>query len=468
MNIEDLSWQCWNLGGVDPRMVESLLEAGELELVIRAAEERADWFCAQAAARALCAAGESERALELLDPFVHAGWEAAEWLSGEIMVQRGEADDALAMLHPDAAGLRSGRTCRKYAQLLVQAGQVDAAIDVLIPHLGESWLLTALVELTEGQGRDERVLDLLAPRHEEEGDAEDEPEWDGDTRCLDDGWEQDVLRARVLERAGRADEAIRGLGACVAVGCHTLNLHEAYAELLARHGRFDELRALVAGPRGGQAVEAFTGALEGLGRAAEAEAVLRERIDTHDHSGDRGLLMALLARQGRVDDAVEAGRPTFRYFDCGNHLQWALDLLVEDGRPDHALDLLDELRRAEAYDDDHPILDPVRRIRLLGAAGRYPEAVAGVTALDEREPGEWDVLLAQLLENDGRPEEAAALLRSSPYRFASGPLAQLLLRQGLPAEAVAALPTVAEERAAAERREQEIERRRGPVGGADA
>ncbi|MFF2751755.1 tetratricopeptide repeat protein [Kitasatospora sp. NPDC058048] len=469
MNIEDLWWQCWNLGGISPRMVESLLGAGELELVIRAAQERADWFCAKAAARELSTAGESERALELLDPFVHAGWEAAEWLSAEIMVRRGEADDALTMLRPDVAGLNSGETCRKYAQLLVQAGRVDEAIDVMVPHLGESWLLTALVEMTEGQGRDERVLELLAPRAEEEWDEEDGPEWDGNAQCLDDGWDREVLRARVLERAGRADEAIRGLSACVAVGRHhTLNLYEAYAELLARNGRLEELRTLVAGPRGGSAVEAFAGALERLGRAAEAEAVVRERIDAHDHSGDRGALMALLARQGRVDEAVEAGRPTFHYFDCGSHLQWTLDLLVEDGRPERAPALLDELRHADTYADDHPVLDPARRIRLLGAAGQYAEAIAGATALDQHEPGERDVLLAQLLDGDGRPEEAVILLRSSPYRFAPGPLAELLIRQGRPAEAIAALPTIAEERAAAEQRERETKRHRdrGPLNGA--
>lgn len=444
MNIDDLSWQGRNHGGVSPRMVRTLLGLGQLELLIQAAQERGDWNCAQAAARELCAAAEFERALALLVPFTDVGWRAAEWTTAEIMIRRGEGDEALAMVRPDAAERGDGHACARYAELAVMAGRCDEAMGVLTPHLGESWLLSHLIEVTEGQGRDDEVLDLLARAAERA---------EGESTGRLDGWQVLLVIAQVLERAGRADEAVDVLRAEMASGRrHPLNFPEYYAKLLARQGLIEELGSLAAGEHYA-AFDVYAKALEDAGRAPEAEALLRERIGAHDHPKDRVALIHLLVRQGRIDEAVETGRPTYGYYDCWNLLHWALELLVDDGRPGRALELLEEF--AGVYAEGHP--DGVLHLRLwlLGEAGRCPESIAQAIALNEEEPGEWDTALARLLERDGQLEAALALLRSSTHHLADLDLADMLIQHGRPAEALAATLTIAEGRAAAERRERE-------------
>ncbi|MFF2750157.1 hypothetical protein ACFVVA_32045, partial [Kitasatospora sp. NPDC058048] len=108
MNIDDLSWQARHHGGVYPRMVRTFLDLGQVELLVRAAQERGDWNCAEAAARELCAAGEFDRALALVGPFAEIGWRSAVWVTAEIMIHRGEGDEALAMVRPDEAELGDG------------------------------------------------------------------------------------------------------------------------------------------------------------------------------------------------------------------------------------------------------------------------------------------------------------------------------------------------------------------------
>lgn len=49
-------------------------------------------------------------------------------------------------------------------RLRPSAGQ--GRITVLTPHLDREWTLSTLVELTDGQGRDEQILQLIAPRAE--------------------------------------------------------------------------------------------------------------------------------------------------------------------------------------------------------------------------------------------------------------------------------------------------------------
>ncbi|MER6443487.1 hypothetical protein ABT275_45620 [Streptomyces sp. NPDC001185] len=134
VDIDDLFWQARNHGGVSPWMVRTLLDLGQLELLIQAAQECGDWNCAQAASRELCAAAEFGRALALLVPFTDVGWRAAEWATAEIMIRRGEGDEALAMVRPDAAERGDGYACARYAELAVMAGRCDGVIKVLTPH----------------------------------------------------------------------------------------------------------------------------------------------------------------------------------------------------------------------------------------------------------------------------------------------------------------------------------------------
>ncbi|MFG2908375.1 tetratricopeptide repeat protein [Kitasatospora sp. NPDC048286] len=461
INVDDLSWQARTLGGVSPRLVQTFLDLGQLELLVQAARERGDWHCAKAAARELCASGEFERALNLLDPFTDVGWRAAEWATAEIMIQQGQSDEALAMVRPDPAELGDDHVCARYAELLAKAGRTDEAVDVLVPHLGGLWIQSHLVKVTEGQGRDDRVLDVLArlaegmestpgARYAECGES--------CTAGRTDRWHVLLLISQVLERTGRTDEAVEILRTEMASGRrHPVNFPEYYAELLARRGLIEELGALAAAEPY-SAVDVFAKALEDAERAPEAEAMLRERIEAHDHPKDRAALMHLLVRQRRIDEAVETGRPTYDYYDCGNLLHWALDLLVNDGRPGRALELLEDLTGAWA--EGHPESVIQLRLWLLGEAGRCTEGIAEATARNEREPGEWDTALARLLERAGRPEEAIALLRSSTHRHAAFDLADLLARHGRPTEALAAIPTTTEQRAAADRREREAAEQR--------
>ncbi|MFD8598294.1 tetratricopeptide repeat protein [Kitasatospora sp. NPDC059646] len=449
MNVDDLSWQARTLGGVPPSVVRTLLDQGQVEHLVRAARERGDWHCAEGAVRGLCAEGEFERALALLEPFAEIGWRPAEWLTAEVMIQQGAGGEALALVRPDQARRGDGHACARYAELAVKAGQVDVAIEILAPHLGESWLLSKLVDLTEGQNRDEQVLDLLDQALE--GAAGD---W---CRGGLGRWEVLIGTARVLERAGRGGEAVDLMRAELGRNRQLpLNFPEHYANLLARQGRIEELAELAA--REPHVVPRYTQALEETGRAPEAEALLRGRIAAHDGANDRVALMHLLARQGRIDEAVETGRPTYDYYDCWNQIHWALELLAADGRPGQALALLESLTGAWA--EGHP--DTVRHLRLwlLGEDGRCADGIAEATALGAQEPDEWDTALAALLERDGRPDAAAALLRSSAHRRAPFELADLLARHGRPAEALAAVPSIAEERASTARREREQERAR--------
>ncbi|AYG85046.1 hypothetical protein DWB77_07262 [Streptomyces hundungensis] len=69
LNIDGLEWQADRIEGVPPRLVDSLLEHGHVDLVARAAAERGDWFCAQGAVRALQAVGEVDRAWAVMKPW---------------------------------------------------------------------------------------------------------------------------------------------------------------------------------------------------------------------------------------------------------------------------------------------------------------------------------------------------------------------------------------------------------------
>ncbi|MEV7864403.1 hypothetical protein AB0O86_38160 [Streptomyces hirsutus] len=266
----------------------------------QAAVERGEWFCAKGAADGWCQAGEFERALEVMEPFVAAGWEPALWAKADILLRAGRTEEALDLVRPDEADRASQAECRDFAELLV-------------PHIDGSWILSVLVEITEGRDRDERVLELIAPHADSARRARDEGRWNHPF------WEAQELQARVLERAGRAEEAIRILGQDMAARRFlTQNTLIAYAELLARYGRLDELRELSTGQDAHTVLDIYAGALREHGRAEEAETVMRDAIAADDQVGYRAWLSSTLLRDGRLDDAIAVAEPGFSQFSRRN------------------------------------------------------------------------------------------------------------------------------------------------------
>ncbi|MFC8464548.1 hypothetical protein [Streptomyces sp. NPDC057250] len=428
-----------------------LLEHDRLGLVIQAAKERGEWFCAERAAQELCRSGQFGRALEVMEPFAATGWQAALWAKAEILVRAGRADEAWDLVCPDEEGRASPYVCRNAAELLAKAGRVDEAIDLLVPHTGEGWIRTVLVEITEGRGGDERVLELIAPHAEAARRSRDEGRRDysrGDAQ---------ELQAQVLERAGRADEAIRLLGEDIA-GRRFLsqNTLTAYAELLARHGRLDELSELATGQDAHSVLDTYAGALRDHGRAREAETVMRAAIAADDWVGYRAWLSSFLLRNDRLDDAIAVAEPGFSWYDCSNLLTPLVYPLLE--RPAELLYLL-----------EHPLTVPHHgheefqhwwRAFALAGLGRVEEALAVV----EAHPDPWTdsrIVRAGLLSAAGLLAEAAAELRDLDTIKAREDLFEVLVLQGQAAEAIAVHPTVAEQRAVKAKTESTLRREDG-------
>ncbi|MFI6875764.1 hypothetical protein ACIBL6_20240 [Streptomyces sp. NPDC050400] len=438
MNTDDLSWQAGNYGGLAPRKVDLLLEHGHLDLVIQAAEERGEWFCAKRAAQELCRSGEFVQALELMEPFVAAGWRPALLVKAEVLLRAGRTDGALDLVRPDEEGRTSQYVCRDFAELLVKAGRVDEAIDLLVPHLEGWWIQSVLVDITEGQGRDERVLKLIASC----ADAARQALETNRGGLIDE--EALVLQARMLERMDRVDEASRVLGADIAAKRYgTQNTLTAYAELLSRHGQLDDLRKLASGEHAHTVLDVFADALRDRGRPAEAETVMRDAIAADDWVGYRAWLSSRLLQDGRLEDAITVAEPGFSWYDCSNLLAPLVYLLFD--RPEELLHLLDHPLTVPHH--DHEEFQHSWRAFALASLGRTEEAIAVV----EAHPDPWTdprLVRAGLLNAAGHLDQAAAELRAAGTAEAREDLFEVLVKRGRAAEAVIAHPTVAEQRAA--------------------
>ncbi|MFH8582510.1 tetratricopeptide repeat protein [Streptomyces zaomyceticus] len=438
MSTDDLSWQAGNFGGLHPRKVDLLLKHGHLDLVIQVAKERGEWFCAERAAQELCRPGEFVQAMGVMKPFAAIGWRPALWAKANILLQAGRTDEALDLVRPDEEGRTSQYVCRDFAELLVRAGRVDEAIELLVPHLGGWWIQSVLAEITEGQGRDERVLKLITPHAETARQALEKNRWAStDEQVL-------ALQARMLERMDRVDEAIRVLGADIAVKRYgTQNTLTAYAELLSRHGQLDDLRELATGEHAHTVLDIFASALRDCGRAEEAETVMREAIATDDWPGYRAWLSAVLLQDGRLDDAITVAEPGFSWYDCSNLLAPLVYPLFD--RPEELLYLLDHPLTVPHH--GHEEFQHAWRAFALASLGRTAEAIAVV----EAHPDPFNdprLVRANLLSTAGHLAQAAAELRDVGTVKAREDLFEVLVKQGRAAEAVTAHPTVAEQRAA--------------------
>ncbi|MCF2526517.1 tetratricopeptide repeat protein [Yinghuangia soli] len=415
VNAEDLERQSQLYTGVPPITVDLLVEHGHLDTLVEAARA-GDWFCAQRSVRELADRGQREQAWELLAPYVETGWWDAVREAATLLQEWRRTDDALELLRGYVGGhqrFARGETAR----LLASVGRVDEAIAELRPHVHDSLLLEALVEATDAGRRDAEVIALLEP-------LADQRLRTGEPRNAA------IMLARVLDRAGRTDEATALLRAHVAATDSADNVREL-AWLLARHDRFEELYAL-ADRYADAATPALVDRLVVLDRADEAVAFLRASAARNaTWTGTR--LVMQLAELGRLAEAVEEAKPVVEKASCPCMLLGLLELLVDAERVDLALDVLDAA-------DANPALATATggtRPWLLSEAGRHEEALAAAQARSEEEYGRTGGI-ARVLEAAGRVDEAVALLEEAAETdYDDVYLARLLILTGRPREAVA-------------------------------
>lgn len=246
------------------------------------------------------------------------------------------------------------------------------------------------------------------------------------------------LRAGVLERQGRVDDALRFLLAHIDGGRGVAVNHiEQAADMLIRHGRLAAVRDLVAGGGGEFAAERLAVSLAASGETDQALAELSPFID--GGSLNAAVLAArLLAEHGRADEAIEVLRiASAAHANPDGVIDMLADLLAGQGRADEALVLADDLAGQPNWAPDEVLL---LRARALAASGQRDRAIAEIRS--HPDAGQWWVAcdLAALLADNGQPEDAIAVLRQPGCAEGGNRtvLAELLAQQGRIQEAIAA------------------------------
>ncbi|MER7339163.1 tetratricopeptide repeat protein [Streptomyces sp. NPDC000075] len=339
----------------------------------------------------------------MLAPYVATGWWTAVEAQVRLLEAWGRAEEAIAQARPYARG--GGFKLELLARLLVRHGCLDEALTRLIAGIEDPRLASALVELSEGAGRDEEIAGLLAVRIPA-GHRCEEP-WC--CRGLDPDTALGLLAA-VRERQGRVDEAIALL--------HTrqiasVNGQDQLADLLARQGRIEELRAYAGSDPHGHAVRRLAELLEESGDLDGALAVYRQPNDSPaSPSHTAHALAALLVRHGRVDEAVEVMRTLADSPDGADDsvVDMLCTLYADHGRVADGLAYLDT--RTARHDGQDETESLRLRLNLLAADGRLDEAIDLVG--EHPEGGTWATAwtLSDLLAEAGRTGEAVAVLEA--------------------------------------------------------
>jgi tetratricopeptide (TPR) repeat protein len=287
------------------------------------------------------------------------------------------------------------------------------------------------VDVAEAAGRDEDAAALLTAWIP--ADHRCDTPW-----CCRGGLDADTalgLLAKIRESQGRIDEAIALLRTRRVT---SVNGRDQLAELLARHGRIEDLRAYAALDDLGHAAQRLAEVLEERGDVEGAIAVYR-----HDEASpirrfhDPVLLAGLLSRHGRGDEAIAVLRALVD--SPGGAEDWIVDTLctlyAENGRAEEGLAHLDALK---ARRDGEEGWDFFRmRLPLMADCGLLDEAIEQARA---HEGDTWYAAwsLSDLLAETGRRVEAVAVLEQHPA-FNSSVLAQRLIDLGRINDAVRVL-----------------------------
>ncbi|MFJ3229191.1 hypothetical protein ACIPJS_38385 [Streptomyces sp. NPDC086783] len=431
MDAADLERQARTLSGcIPPPLVARLLELGH-EQEVQSQAGHGEWFCARAWAQLLGERGRQETAREVLAPYVATGWWPAAEFQAELLDGWGRAQEAIALTRPYAqAGDRMALDF--VGRLLARHGRGAEAFGLLRSGVEDWFLATALVDVAEAAGRDEDAAALLTAWIP--ADHRCDTPW-----CCRGGLDADTalgLLAKIRERQGRIDEAIALLRTRRVT---SVNGRDQLAELLARHGRIEDLRAYAALDDLGHAAQRLAEVLEERGDVEGAIAVYwHDEVSPIRRIHDPVLLAGLLSRHGRGDEAIAVLRALVD--SPGGAEDWIVDTLctlyAEHGRAEAGLAHLDALK---ARRDGEEGWDFFRmRLPLMADCGLLDEAIEQPRA--HREGDTWYAAwsLSDLLAEAGRGVEAVAVLEQHPA-FNSSVLAQRLIDLGRINDAVRVL-----------------------------
>ncbi|WP_185094975.1 lipopolysaccharide assembly protein LapB [Streptomyces sp. PanSC19] len=427
MDAADLDYRARTRSGcIPPELVARLLELGHVDVVGLQAGQ-GEWFCALAWAQSLGEQGRQTDALEVLAPYLATGWWTAVEAVAELLEGWGRVDEAVEITR---VRMEAGHpmALESYTRLLARYGRAEEAFALLRPHISESSLAVALVDVAAAAGCEEEAAALLAARTEH--------------RCSDFPWccrglDRDTaigLLATIRERQGLIDEAI----ALLRPDGNTLLNREQLAGLLARHGRLDELRAAAASDDSGYAVRRLARLLEERGDVQGAIAAYRQAGRFVAHNPNWAVELAqLLARHGRGNEAIEVMRVQA---DARNGDDWILhalsDLCLGQGHSEEGLAHLDALAGARGGEEDWDLY--WIRLPLIAARDGVDEAIAQARSHPEGMTSYAAPHIAELLVGAGRTEEAVAVLR--PHALANRhELAGYLIDLGRIEEAVTVL-----------------------------
>ncbi|ARF74435.1 hypothetical protein B7C62_21010 [Kitasatospora albolonga] len=440
MDAADLDHRARTRSGcIPPELVSRLLERGHAD-VVESQAGRGEWFCALAWARVLGEQGREADASEVLAPYVATGWWTAVAAMTELLEGWGRVEEAIGI---SRARMEAGHPLAldAYARLLARHGRAGEAFDLLAPHITDWTLATALVEVASAADREEEAAALLA------GHIRADHRCDGPWCCR--GLDPELalgLLATLRERQGRIDEAIALLRRRQIT---SIDNRDQLADLLARHGRVEELRAYAASDGHEEAVQRLAELLEEQGDVEGAIAVYGQADGPAARDPNAACDLArLLARHGRGQEAIAVMRAQADAHPGDDWILHALsELCLDQGRPADGLAHLDALdarrggetewelywmrlpliaachgvdaavERARAHPEGTSWYAAEHIARLLAGAGRTGEAVTVLQQHDRRIGHDLSGYLIDL----GRVEEALAIL-SLPHRSSRPPL----------------------------------------------
>lgn len=282
--------------------------------------------------------------------------------------------------HPGSAARPDRATAPEFAaRLFARHGHADEAFETLSKGLDDWFLVAALPEVATSAGREEDAADLLAPLVAKDHGCEGS--W---CRHSTDRDSAVHALAAIRESQGSLDEAILLLNTRSST---SLNNRDQLADLLARHNILEE-----------------------HGDIEAAVAVYRQPGgSTARHVHGTVNLAQLLVRHGRSDEAIEVMHTLADEHPDDWIVHTLCTLYADQGRAAEGLAFLDALKKQEGGREEWEYFQ--LRLPLLALCGRRDEAIELVRAHPQRDAWYAASALAELLAEDGRLEEAVAVLQ---------------------------------------------------------